>query len=109
MSDPNGQVTRSIHYIRGVCTAFFMRDAMAAAAKMEGGITGTNIKKAFEEMRDHVPAGLEGVCLKSTWTPQDHRGTTSVLLYRNEYNLGTVTAQRVYETTIPLRPDWLGW
>lgn len=109
MSDPSGQVARSVHYIRGVCAAFFMRDAMAAAAKMEGGITGANIKKAFEEMRDHVPAGLEGVCLKSTWTAQDHRGTTTVLLYRNEYNLGAVTARRIYETTIPLRPDWLGW
>lgn len=108
-SDPTGHAARSIHYIRGVCTAFFMRDAMAAAAKMEGGITGANVKKALESMVDHVPDGLGGVCLKSTWTPQDHRGTTTVWLYRNDFNAGAVTAQRVYETTIPLRPDWLGW
>lgn len=108
-SDPSNQVTyRSAHYIRGICSAFLMRDAMLAADKA-GGVTGANIKKAFEEMRDHVPAGLEGVCLKTTWTPTDHRGTTTVMLYRNDYNLGTVTAQRIYETTIPLRPDWLGW
>lgn len=107
-SDPTGTVYRSNHYIRGVCSAFFMRDAMQVADK-SGGITGANIKKAFEDMRDHVPAGLEGVCLKSTWTPTDHRGTTTVMLYRNDYNYGAVTAQRVYETTIPLRPDWLGW
>ncbi len=107
-SDPSGAAYRSAHYIRGVCSAYFMRDAMAAADK-SGGITGPNIKKAFEEMRDHAPTGLEGVCLSSTWTPTDHRGTTTVMLYRNDYNFGAVTAQRVYETTIPLRPDWLGW
>ncbi|MFO1153360.1 MAG: ABC transporter substrate-binding protein [Rhodospirillales bacterium] len=107
-SDPTGQLYRSAHYIRGVCSAFLMRDAMVMADKA-GGITGPNIKKAFEEMHDHVPAGLEGVCLKSTWTSTDHRGTTTVLLYRNDYNYGTVTAQRVYVTTIPPRPDWLGW
>jgi branched-chain amino acid transport system substrate-binding protein len=108
-SDPNGQVAdRSAHYIRGVCSAFLMRDAMLAADRA-GGVTGPNIKKAFEEMRDHVPPGLEGVCLKTTWTPTDHRGTTTVMLYRNDDNLGTVTAEKVFETTIPLRPDWLGW
>lgn len=107
-SDPSGQEYRSAHYIRGICSAFLMRDAMVSAAKA-GAITGANIKTGFEEMRDHVPSGLEGVCLPSTFTGSDHRGTTTVMLYRNEYNGGGVTAQRVYQTTIPLRPDWLGW
>lgn len=107
-SDPKGQEYRSAHYIRGVCSAFLMRDAMSAAGKA-GGVTGPNIKKAFEEMRDHVPAGLDGVCLPSTFTATDHRGTTTVMLYQNEYNAGTVTARKLYQTTIPLRPDWLGW
>ena len=107
-SDPNGQELRSAHYIRGVCSAFLMSDAMAAADKA-GGITGANIKKGFEEMRDHVPAGLEGVCLPTTFTPNDHRGTTTVLLYRSDYNFGNVTDQKIYQTSIPLRPDWLGW
>jgi branched-chain amino acid transport system substrate-binding protein len=107
-SDPSGQAYRSEHYIRGVCSAFFMRDAMIAADKM-GSITGANIKKGFEEMRDHVPAGLDGVCLPSTWTANDHRGTSTVMLYRNDYNYGNISAQKVFETTIPLRPDWLGW
>jgi len=108
MSDPTGQEYRPAHYIRGVCSAFLVRDAMTAADKA-GGVTGANIKKAFEEMRDHVPAGLAGVCLPSTWTPTDHRGTTTVMLFRNEYNYGTVAAQQIYQTRIPLRPDWLGW
>jgi branched-chain amino acid transport system substrate-binding protein len=107
-SDPQGADYRSAHYIRGVCSAFLMRDAMAAAAKA-GAITGESIKKGFEQMRDHVPSGLEGVCLPSTFTANDHRGTTTVMLYRNDHNFGNVVAQRIYETTIPLRPDWLGW
>ncbi len=107
-SDPSGNDARPVHYIRGVCSAFLMRDAMKAAAEM-GGVTGPNIKKAFEQMRDHVPAELKGVCLPTTWTGDDHRGTTTVMLYRNDHNLGTVTQTRVYTTTIPLRPDWLGW
>ncbi|MBL8658873.1 MAG: ABC transporter substrate-binding protein [Rhodospirillales bacterium] len=108
VSDSSGDEKRSVHYIRGVCSAFLMRDAMQTAAE-KGGVTGENIKAAFEQMRDHVPAGLEGVCLPTTWTPTDHRGTTTVMLYRNDYNFGTVTQTRVYTTTIPLRPDWLGW
>ena len=108
ISDPTGNEYRSTHYIRGVCSAFLMRDAMIAADKM-GGITGANIKKGFEQMSDHVPAGLEGVCLPSTWTPNDHRGTTTVMLFRNDNNYGNVTLQKIYQTTIALRPDWLGW
>jgi branched-chain amino acid transport system substrate-binding protein len=107
-SDPSGNEARPVHYIRGVCSAFLMRDAMKAAADM-GGVTGPNIKKAFEQMNDHVPPGLDGVCLPTTWTASDHRGTTTVMLYRNDYNYGTVTQTRVYTTPIPRRPEWLGW
>lgn len=107
-SDPSGLLDRSLHYIRGVCAAFFMRDAMASAAAA-GNIDGAGIKAGFEAMRDHVPAELEGVCLPSSWTATDHRGTTTVHLYRNDHNFGSVTASRVYTTTMPLRPDWLGW
>jgi len=71
VSDPSSAAARPVHYIRGVCSAYLMRDAMLAAEK-EGAITGPNIKKAFEAMRDHVPAGLEGVCLPTTFTPVDH-------------------------------------
>ncbi len=107
-SDASGNDARSVHYIRGVCAAFFMRDAMQRAAG-EGKITGSAIKAGFESMRDHVPEELEGVCLPSSWTATDHRGTTTVNLYRSHNNFGTVTASEVYTTTMPLRPDWLGW
>ncbi|MFW5681184.1 MAG: ABC transporter substrate-binding protein [Pseudomonadota bacterium] len=107
-SDPNGETARSLHYVRGVCAAFFMRDAMLRAAD-EGEITGRAIKAGFESMRDHVPAELEGICLPSSWTATDHRGTTTVKLYRSHHDFGTVAAAQVYTTTMPLRPDWLGW
>lgn len=107
-SDGSGQQRRSAHYIRGVCSAFLMRDAMIAADKM-GGVNGVNVKKGFEQMRDHVPAGLDGICLPSTFTADDHRGMTTVMLYQNEYNFGNISSEKIYQTTIPLRPDWLGW
>jgi branched-chain amino acid transport system substrate-binding protein len=109
MSGNADESQRVVHYIHGVCSAYFMRDAMAAAAKEEGGITGANIKAAFEQMRDHVPEGLDGVCLPSTWTEDDHRGTTTVMVYRSTYNYGNATADKIYTTQLPLRPDWLGW
>ena len=108
ISDPSGEATRPVHYIRGVCSGYLMRDAMLAAGKA-GAITGPGIKKALEEMRDHVPAGLEGACLPTTFTPEDHRGTTTVILYRNDFNFAGPHAQKIYTTTVPLRPDWLGW
>jgi branched-chain amino acid transport system substrate-binding protein len=109
MSDPDGDQYRPVHYLRGVCTAFFMRDAMRRAADMEGGVTGPNIKAGFESMQNHVPEGLEGVCLPSTWTAEDHRGTTEIELYRSNYSFGQWTLDQVFSTNIPLRPDWLGW
>ncbi len=108
ISDPTGEAGRPVHYIRGICSAYLMRDAMLAADKA-GGITGPGIKKALEEMRDHVPTELQGVCLPTTFTPEDHRGTTTVILYRNDFNFAGPRAQKVYTTTLPLRPDWLGW
>lgn len=107
-SDGGGQSGRTVHYIHGVCSAYFMRDAIAAAAE-KGEITGPTVKAAFEQMGEHVPEGLEGVCLPSTWTEDDHRGTTTVMVYRSTYNYGNTTADKIYTTQLPLRPDWLGW
>jgi branched-chain amino acid transport system substrate-binding protein len=108
VSDPTGAASRPAHYIRGVCSAYLMRDAMMAADK-SGDLTGPGIKKALEDLRDHVPAGLEGVCLPTTFTAVDHRGATTVNLYRNDFSFAGPHAQKIYTTTLPLRPDWLGW
>lgn len=108
MSDPSGAAYRPLHYLRGVCSVFYMRDAMAAAAKA-GGITGPAIKKAMESMKNHVPADLQGVCLPSTWTSEDHRGTSRVIIYEASAKGATQSVRRLAEVDIPRKPEWLGW
>jgi branched-chain amino acid transport system substrate-binding protein len=99
---------RSVHYIRGVCAASNMVDAMKVA-QMKGELTGTTLKDAMETFVNHVPAGLEGVCRPSTWTADDHRGMTEVLVYQTRWNGGKPSMSRVYEANLPRRADWLGW
>lgn len=109
VSDPSGAEARPVHYIRAVCSVFYMKEAMEAAAKA-GGITGPNIKKAMEShAKDWVPAGLEGVCLPSTWTADDHRGTTTVKVYQAATKGGAIGMKQVYTAEIPRRKEWLGW
>jgi branched-chain amino acid transport system substrate-binding protein len=109
ISDPSGKTYHNLHYMRGVCTVYFMKDAMIAADKMNGGITGPNIKKGMEQMVNHVPAGLEGVCKPSTWTNEDHRGTTEVSVYTTTYNGGDFTFNPKKTVVVPRREEWLGW
>jgi branched-chain amino acid transport system substrate-binding protein len=108
VSDPSGETYRNLHYMRGVCAVYFMKDAMEMADK-QGGITGPNIKKAMEQMEGHVPAGLEGVCKPSTWTNEDHRGTTEVSVYTTDYNGGDFTFNKQATIAVPRRAEWLGW
>ncbi|MGF1640867.1 MAG: ABC transporter substrate-binding protein [Rhodospirillales bacterium] len=119
--DPNvGYWT--VHYIRGICSFFFMKEAMEWADR-NGGVTGANIKKGMYQIKDWVPAGLEGVCPPGTWTAEDHRGFTRVLVYRGNVKAdaeaaadiaklmadGTIGMEEVYEAEIPRKPEWLGW
>lgn len=113
---------KPVHYIRGVCSYYFMKEAMEWADK-NGGITGPNIKAGMYQKKDWVPAGLEGVCPKATWTAEDHRGFTEVLVYQASVKSdppadadiakliadGTIGMKQVYVTDIPRRSDWLGW
>ncbi|MBA1148719.1 ABC transporter substrate-binding protein [Ectothiorhodospiraceae bacterium WFHF3C12] len=108
MSDSSGEKSRALHYMRGVCSVYFMRDAMKRAAEGDG-ITGPNVKAALESMEGHVPAELEGVCLPHTWTPENHRGTTKVMVYQNEYNGGDFRFNRLTTIDLPRRDDWLGY
>ncbi len=110
------------HYIRGVCSFYFMKEAMEWADK-NGGITGPNIKKGMYQKKDWVPAGLEGVCPKGTWTAEDHRGFTQVLLYQGKVKAdapadadiakliadGTIGMDQVFAIDIERKPEWLGW
>ena len=95
------------HYIRGICAAYYMKEAMEWA-KANGGITGGNIRDGMYATQDWVPSGLEGVCLPSTWTEDDHRGLMTVAINRGTYADGEVTIERIAETVLPRRDDWLG-
>ncbi len=81
MSDKSGKKERVHHYMRGVCSTYFMKEAMEWA-KGNGGITGENVKKGMYVHKNWVPKGLEGVCLAANWSMEDHRGINQVNIYK---------------------------
>ena len=95
------------HYVRGVCSAYYMKEAMEWA-KANGGITGERIKQGMYAKANWVPQGLEGVCLPSTWTPTDHRGTMVVAINRGDFENGTVKIEKLAETELKREDRWLG-
>lgn len=121
VSDPSGTTYRPVHYLTGICSAYYMAEAMAWADQ-NGGITGPNIKQGMYQKTDWVPEGLEGVCVPSTWTPEDHRGTLSVGIYRAKVDgatssgsvgelmtSGTMGLEKVTTVDLPRKKEWLGW
>ncbi len=120
MSDAAGTAYRPVHYIAGVCTALYMKEAVEWAAK-NGGAVGPNVLKGFYQKANWVPAGMEGVCNPSTWTDKDHRGTLKVDIYRMKVSgdtgapvadlvkNGTVKLEKVKTIDLPRKAEWLGW
>ncbi|MFO1128179.1 MAG: ABC transporter substrate-binding protein [Rhodospirillales bacterium] len=110
------------HYIRAVCSVFFMREAMNWAAA-NGGVTGPHIRDGLYQKRDWVPEGLEGACSPATWTPDDHRGFNLIRIYQARIaeplpadadltsliEDGKIAMAPVFEVSVPRRADWLGW
>ena len=111
---------RPLHYIAGICTAFYIKEAMEWAAA-NGGITAIKIRDGMYARKDWVPKGMEGVCVPSTWTKTDHRPTTEVVLYRTKVTAatdaplndlmksGAVKMEKVTTINLPRKPEWLGW
>jgi branched-chain amino acid transport system substrate-binding protein len=95
------------HYVRGICSAFYMKEAMEWA-KANGGLTGANIKKGMYAKADWVPEGLEGVCLPSSWTDKDHRGVLTVNINEGKFVNGQVEISQIDQATLPRRAEWLG-
>lgn len=120
MSDTAGNAYRQIHYLAGVCTVLYMKEAMEWASA-NGGINGSNIKKGMYVKQNWVPKGTEGVCKPSTWTAQDHRSTTQVELYRAEVKgatdasiadliaNGSIKMVKLATIDLPRKREWLGW
>ena len=119
-SDPRGVAYRAVHYLRGVCSIFYMKEALEWADK-NGGINGANVKRAMYQKKDWVPVGMEGVCPPATWVEGDHRGVTRVLVYRGNVKGATdgtvadlvknnvITMAKVFEANVPRKSEWLGW
>jgi branched-chain amino acid transport system substrate-binding protein len=120
ISDPAGTAYRPVHYVAGVCTALYLKEAIDWAAR-NGGVNGPNIKKGFYQKKDWVPAGTEGVCVPSTWTETDHRSTLTVNLYRMTVSIATdaplndlistraIAIEKVTSIELPRKPQWQGW
>lgn len=120
ISDPTGKVYRPVHYVAGVCSALYMKEAIEWAAK-NGGATGENVAKGFYQKKDWVPAGMEGVCNPSNWNSKDHRPTMTVDLYRSKVSgstdgdlndlmaKGTIKLEKVKTIELPRKAEWLGW
>jgi branched-chain amino acid transport system substrate-binding protein len=111
---------RPVHYLAGVCSAMYMVEAMNWAAK-NGGVNGPNVQKGMYQKKDWVPAGMEGVCLPSTWTAEDHRGLMDVNIYRMNVSgatdapvadlvkNGAIKIEKVKTVKLERKPDTLGW
>lgn len=115
----NPDAYRSVHYLAGVCSAFYLAEAIGRASA-SGEITGATIKDALESENEWVPAGMEGVCYPSKWTASDHRGTARAAIYRAHIDGstqapleqlmadGTIKLERLAEIDIPRKAEWLG-
>lgn len=113
-------VYRPVHYLAGICSAMYMVGSMEWAAK-NGGVTGPNVQKGMYQKKDWVPAGLEGVCLPSSWTGEDHRGLMSVNIYRMNVKgateapvadlvkNGTIKLEKIKTVELERKSDRLGW
>jgi branched-chain amino acid transport system substrate-binding protein len=121
-SDPSGNAYRPVHYLAGVCAAMLMVEAMETAAENRGQVTGERIRDGFYARQNWVPRGFEGVCVPSTFTAEDHRGTLRVALYRARVSgntsqgsvselmqNGTMKLEPVTTIQLDRRRDWLGW
>ena len=120
MSDAAGKTYRPVHYLAGVCTTLYLKEALEWADK-NGGINGDNIRKAMYARKDWVPAGSDGVCRPATWTETDHRPIMDVPLYRTTVSgptngelsdlmsNGAIKLEKIDTITLPRRPDWLGY
>lgn len=120
MSDAGGGAYRPVHYLAGICSAFYMKEAMDWAAQ-QGEVEGPSVREGMYHKQGWVPAGLDGVCLPSTWTESDHRGLMTVNIYRSRVGgptgaplgelvqAGTIKLEKVTSIELERKPEWLGW
>jgi len=87
-------------YVRGFSYVLVWSEALKRADKA-GQLNGAGVKAAAETLRDFSTGGLTQPI---TYTPTDHRPTTTTAIY--QVQAGKLV--KVAEYTLPRRPDWLG-
>jgi branched-chain amino acid transport system substrate-binding protein len=99
-----------------------MAEAIESAIAKGGELTGEKVRDGFYVRQNWVPKGFEGVCNPSNFTPEDHRGTLKVALYRavvaGDTSSGTVQElmasgamklQPVATVELERKRELLGW
>lgn len=122
VSDPAGRAYRPVHYLAGVCASMLMAEAVETAIGKGGELTGERVRDGFYVRQNWVPKGFEGVCNASNFTPEDHRGTLRVALYRAVVGgdtsngtvqelmaNGTMKLQPVATIELERKRELLGW
>jgi len=122
VSDPTGRAYRPVHYLAGICASMLMAEAVESAIAKGGELTGEKVRDGFYARQNWVPKGFEGVCNPSTFTPEDHRGTLRVALYRSVVSgdtsngsvqelmaNGTMKLQPVATIELERKRELLGW
>jgi len=92
--------THDTFYVRGWTYALVWTEALKRADKA-GQLTGEGVKAALETFKNF---DLGGLTEPVTYTPSDHRPTTTVNIY--QIKEGKLTKAKRYD--MDRRPDWLG-
>jgi len=87
-------------YVRGFSYVLVWSEALKRADKA-GKLDGPGLKAALETFRDFSTGGLTQPI---TYTPTDHRPTTTTAIYQIQGG----KLVKVAEYTMPRKPEWLG-
>jgi len=87
-------------YVRGFSYVLVWGEALKRADKA-GKLNGPGLKEALETFRDFSTGGLTKAI---TYTPTDHRPTTTTAIYQIQNG----KLVKVAEYTMPRKPEWLG-
>jgi branched-chain amino acid transport system substrate-binding protein len=107
LEEITGGVPRRNPYTQMLCGAALLVEALRWADQ-NGGASGPNIAKGFYQKEDWVPLGLDGVCLPSTYTEQDHRGVDQVPVYRVKITASDTQWEHLDTIALPRSAEWFG-
>jgi branched-chain amino acid transport system substrate-binding protein len=107
LEEITGGVPRRNPYTQMLCGAALLVEALRWADQ-NGGVSGPNVAKGFYQKKDWVPLGLDGVCLPSTYTEQDHRGVDQVPVYRVKIAASDTQWEHLDTISLPRSTEWFG-